>query len=166
MRCSDVLALVGDGGIDLGGGELIVWKRLSILTADGRDVLEFHHRDNAAIYRALHGACPRAWGLRFPAKLEPPDPAGRPGGGAASRLGLGLIGRSLRRRIVRDAALGSGMVVTCLALVWLASRSPASAESGKGLIFLIVGVVVGMLLMVDAARCSRVARTVRRMENG
>ena len=166
VRPSDVLALVGDGGIDLGGGDLIVWKRLSILTAEGRDVLEFHQRDNAAIYRALHATCPRAWGLPFPARLEPPDPAARPDGAAASRVGLGMIGRSLRRRIGRNAALGLGLVVGCLAVVWLVSRSPAAAESAKGLVFPIVGVVVGMMLMADAVRCSRVARTVRRMENG
>ena len=165
VRCSDVLALVGDGGVNLDGGELVDWKRLTIATDAGRHVLRFDAETNAELYDALRMVCPRAWGLRFPPRLDEPDPSLRPDGSTASRVGLGVIAARLRSRIVWKAGFGLVLATGGLAMAGLlAARGAVGAIDARGLVALIVGVGAGLSLTADAARSFQVLRMVRRME--
>lgn len=84
LRAADVLGLIGLGGINLDGGELVARKRLVILTDERRYVLAFHRENNAELYRVLRDACRLAWGVPYPARLEPPTLTDHPGNGPAA----------------------------------------------------------------------------------
>jgi hypothetical protein len=97
IPCAEVLGVIGQGGINLDGGEIIAWQKVVILRDDRRHFLGFHREDNARVYRALRTACPRAWGVAFPPRLEPPLAVGRPDLDAAALAALGTVGRYYRR---------------------------------------------------------------------
>jgi hypothetical protein len=152
---SDVLGLIGLGGISLDGGELLVWKRVVILTDNRRWSVSLTPAGNAALHRALRSHCRWAWGLPFRGSIEPPEEE------AAARAAPHSLGRFYRRQCLRSLLLGLILAVGCAAGgAGLRSRPGLDATRLKAVAWLIVGLVVGFLLLANAGRELRTLRRI------
>ncbi len=158
----DVLALIGRGGINLDGGELIAWKSLVIFTGDRSYTLAFNREVNASLYRTFREFCPGAWGLPFAGRLEPPEESG-----PLSGAGLDRLRRYYRGQVTRTFVAGLLVAVASAAALALTVRflGMKTLET-KGAIWLIVFPVIGVELLVRAFREVRVLRQVKQAELG
>ena len=152
---SDVLGLVGPGGISLDGGELLVWKRVVVLTDDRRWSVSLTPAGNAALYRALRVHCRWAWGIPFRGSIEPPEEE------AAART-------ALRRSAAFSAGNSSGRCSSARpwppaarrAGAWLLSRPGLDDTRLKAVAWLVVGLVAGFLVLANAGRELRTLRRI------
>ena len=162
---SQVVGLIGLGGVNLDGDELIVWKNLVILTWDGCEILEFHHQDNAWLYRILRGVCRTAWGLPFNGHLEPPMDGPRNGRGvnsvAIERI-LGYYRWEVAKTLIATVILLIGALIVIL---WLIPRAGGDGRIAKGLLWLAIFAAISLLMLRDAWRNSRVLREIDRVRS-
>ena len=164
---SDVIGLVGRGGINLDGGEMLVWKKLFVLTEDRRRCLEIHHEVNAGLYHYLREHCSKSWGIPFRGTLESPKSDRRTNSDFAMAVSLGQLGRFYRLQVTKTATIGLAVASISLAglvAVWVFAG--INSDTSKGIGWLIVGVVAGALVLSDALRNATVMLRIQRAARG
>jgi hypothetical protein len=158
---TDVVALIGVVGVNLDGGPMIAWKRLTILTWDRHYSLEFHRYANAWLYRSLRPLCPQAWGLPWRGQLEPPSNASRAHGRGVNTIIIGTLQKYYRKQIGRTLSAALILAATSIAaLIWIVRNANTNDAALKVLMYLIVAIVLAVLLLAETRRASHVLREI------
>jgi hypothetical protein len=155
ILASDVIGLVGLGGVNLDGGEMVAWKRLVVLTWDDHFSLEFNRHDNAWLYQSLRKRCPHAWGIPFRGHLQPSPQQEETA--SENMVALRRLEGYYRGRIIRSLILSLALGIGCIAGIALMIASPRIGDrTPRGAIWLVVLTIIAILSIVDVMRSRRV----------
>ena len=153
---NDIIALVGMSGIDLSGGELITWKRLVFITAQGRHILAFEPEINSQIYAAVIEFCPHCVGIPYPAE--------RVDNSNEADTALPSIIRLIKNAAVKKFASGAAVFISIASLVAFAVLGGMKGEEiAGGSVALIIGAAGGVAYIVSAVRDVLLARKLNLM---
>ena len=152
----NVLALMGVGGVNLTGGEMVLCKRVLVVTRRGVLKIDFKEQSDG-LYELLLELCPGAVGIPFRGPFRYPQPAD-PDLRRTIHDAVPVIRRHLWRQVW--LALFSAVVfvlVGCLflAMAYLGMRSAApgsEGDVGRVGVFGIVLLVATVLSIVHAGR--------------
>jgi hypothetical protein len=145
---------------------LVSWRKLVILTEQGRHNLPFEAEECPQIYEALRVFCPSAWGIPYPGNLELPSKEG-PAANQAERLRvLKRIRRFYRLHAAINAIVGLTLLVGCTAVFAIVVASfftdNPNQPGGNGFIFLTMFAVAGGVFLKDVPRDLRILSQLRR----
>jgi hypothetical protein len=114
---SDIRLIAAEGGVNLDGGEMLVWRRNHVATERARYTLRLSPRENARFYEGVLAFCPQAVGLPYRGDLHLPrcpeheDPA------RWVESALTITRRELRRQGQRGLIFAGVSLVISLGLV-------------------------------------------------
>ena len=157
---TDVIGIVGVGGISLDGGELVNWKGIVILTWFSRHVVGFPPEENSQLFRELRLCSPHAWALPFRGEIEAPLRTRRVAG--ADKNSLGRIVAEYRRQFARLASFGVSLATITAAIIFAITFAPRAGETFDTLFaWVCVLLFTSFLLLFEAFRAWRVIRVFK-----
>ena len=169
VRCDDVRFVCGEGGVNLDGGEMIVWKRLWLHTEAQRHAVKLGAAGNAACYRDLLQACPQAVGLSYTGEVNVPSGADRSVASMRYKLEHSLaLGRAelLRQAVRALAAAGVAFLLGLAGIVVVILAVRKGIPMGEEAAWPIVSCVIGLLFVARAVRRAVRVRRMRMMLEG
>jgi len=163
---SEVRALLGLGGISLDGGEIVVWKKLILLTEDGNRPVALGADENASCYDHLRQMCPLAWCAPFRGDLEWPHAEVQPFEPGDMSFSLAILRRYYARQMAKTFFLAVGWTLGSIAAsVCVLTHAEFNGDVAKGLAWLVVFVIVGIFLLAIVVRQFPVLLRIRRAEH-
>jgi len=171
VPAASVELIVGESGLSLSGGEMIIWKRTVVLAAGKRYVSRASAATNEFNFNQWMARCPRAVGVRTDGSVQLPriDDAGQNDPLDLLANCLVAVKRELGGQAFRGLAWALGTLAAGLALtvVFIVAnmRRPKDFQGARAIVLGIVLVVGGILLGVRALnlllRRQRVVGVVR-----
>jgi hypothetical protein len=143
---SEVIGLIALPGISLEGEEMMVWKKVVIVTLYKSYAILLGAEENARCFEDLRQCCLYSWTLPFRGDLVPPAKCNRQDRYEHQSVELACLERFYRRQIVTVFWLAAGSICGGLAVI-IALVTHGQVEGlAKAITWSIVLFVVGVLL--------------------
>lgn len=167
IQPSEICGMVGLGGANIDGGEMIVWKHIMIVTAENTYRLSFGYEHNPLCYEAIRQVAARAWCLPFCGVLEQPIEMDSYDN-SELMLSIERMRKVFRSSIIRSTMGGVAFVSGAIAIGAGLYFAPEFAKAqAMAVVWLIVAFIIGMLLFAGSVRdlktLAKIRRTQRRL---
>ncbi|MBI1311135.1 hypothetical protein GC176_07485 [bacterium] len=154
VPASDVLAAIGVAGVDISGGELLVWKSIVLATNSRTYTLRFGPDVNLQVIGPILGVCEQCVGLPYP-----PDGVYRPELLDAQQAVLAsVLRRSALRKLICGVVLMSPFVAVMAVCIAQDKLQMVAVASGT----MAVGVVAATYFLISAVREALLPQKLRR----
>jgi hypothetical protein len=148
LQYIDPTLIVGLGGINLDGGELLVWKRTKVKTRDAVYEIQLEPATNADCFEELTKRCELAIGISYNDDIRLPDLIGKSESHKLRAEVLQIVVQEFRKQLIEIAigtvvwgVLTAGLIILAVNAYAFAATSSTSQDSiAKVVIAAIVGI--------------------------